>query len=143
MIQPIETRYKGYLFRSRLEARWAVFFDRLGLDWEYEKEGFYIENVMYLPDFYVIGEHGDGWFVEVKGNLLDTESVRKARLLDQQPPDYANGCIIVATLEYPGIGDERNYMNDLADKLLTGDSIRRVMEAVNEARAERFQNGWR
>ncbi len=36
----IETLYKGYRFRSRLEARWAVFFDALGLKWEYEKEGF-------------------------------------------------------------------------------------------------------
>ena len=26
-IKPIETHYKGYRFRSRLEARWAVFFD--------------------------------------------------------------------------------------------------------------------
>ena len=26
-IKPIETNYKGYRFRSRLEARWAVFFD--------------------------------------------------------------------------------------------------------------------
>lgn len=26
-IKPIETRYKGCRFRSRPEARWAVFFD--------------------------------------------------------------------------------------------------------------------
>lgn len=26
VIKPIETKYDGYLFRSRLEARWAVFF---------------------------------------------------------------------------------------------------------------------
>ena len=26
-IKAIETYYKGYRFRSRLEARWAVFFD--------------------------------------------------------------------------------------------------------------------
>ena len=32
-IKAIETSYKGYLFRSRLEARWAVFFDALGLVW--------------------------------------------------------------------------------------------------------------
>lgn len=25
----IQTEYNGYLFRSRLEARWAVFFDAL------------------------------------------------------------------------------------------------------------------
>jgi hypothetical protein len=40
VIKAIETRYKGYRFRSRLEARWAVFFDALGVEWEYEKEGF-------------------------------------------------------------------------------------------------------
>jgi hypothetical protein len=38
--KPIETRYAGCRFRSRLEARWAVFFDRLGIAWEYEPEGF-------------------------------------------------------------------------------------------------------
>jgi hypothetical protein len=40
VIKPIETRYKGYRFRSRLEARWAVFFDTMEIPWEYEKEGF-------------------------------------------------------------------------------------------------------
>lgn len=54
MIKPIETRYKGYRFRSRLEARWAVFFDALGLHWEYEPESFELPNGQrYLPDFKV------------------------------------------------------------------------------------------
>lgn len=52
MIKAIETKYKGYRFRSRLEARWAVFFDELGLPWEYEKEGFNYNGIYYLPDFY-------------------------------------------------------------------------------------------
>lgn len=52
-IKPIETLYKGYRFRSRLEARWAVFFDDLGIKWEYEKEGFDIAGVRYLPDFWL------------------------------------------------------------------------------------------
>ena len=39
-IKPIETYYNGYRFRSRLEARWAVFFDALGVPYEYEPEGF-------------------------------------------------------------------------------------------------------
>jgi hypothetical protein len=42
-MKPIETRYKGYRFRSRLEARWAVFFDAVGEGWEYEKEGYETE----------------------------------------------------------------------------------------------------
>lgn len=53
-IKAIETKYKGYRFRSRLEARWAVFFDALKLDWEYEKEGFEMQDDgRYLPDFWV------------------------------------------------------------------------------------------
>lgn len=40
MIKAIETRYAGCRFRSRLEARWAVFFDQLGITWEYEPQGF-------------------------------------------------------------------------------------------------------
>ena len=30
--QPIETMYRGYRFRSRLEARWAVFFTAAASD---------------------------------------------------------------------------------------------------------------
>ena len=31
--------------RSRLEARWAVFFDTAGIAWQYEPEGFDLTNV--------------------------------------------------------------------------------------------------
>jgi hypothetical protein len=41
-ITALETRYAGYRFRSRIEARWAVFFTRLGLDWEYEQQGYLV-----------------------------------------------------------------------------------------------------
>lgn len=36
----------GYRFRSRLEARWAVFFNNIGLEYEYEMEGFDMKNVL-------------------------------------------------------------------------------------------------
>lgn len=52
-IKAIETEYKGYLFRSRLEARWAVFLDALEEEWEYEKEGYELESGRYLPDFWL------------------------------------------------------------------------------------------
>lgn len=52
-IKPIETEYNGYRFRSRLEARWAIFFDELNLNWEYETEGYDIFGIWYLPDFYI------------------------------------------------------------------------------------------
>lgn len=54
MIKAIETEYQGYKFRSRLEARWAVFFDHLKIAWEYEVEGFDLGNgLFYLPDFWL------------------------------------------------------------------------------------------
>lgn len=53
-VKPIETEYKGYRFRSRLEARWAVFFDEAGISYEYEPEGYEIgDGIKYLPDFYL------------------------------------------------------------------------------------------
>ena len=54
-IQAIETVYNGYRFRSRLEARWAVFFDALNIHYEYEPEGYYlpVAGVRYLPDFWL------------------------------------------------------------------------------------------
>lgn len=62
-MKAIETRYKGYRFRSRLEARWAVFFDALGVKYEYESEGFDLDGQWYLPDFWV--PEWDCW-VEIK-----------------------------------------------------------------------------
>jgi hypothetical protein len=50
-IRAIETRYKVYRFRSRLEAMWAVFFEQLGIEWEYEPEGYFVDGRPYLPDF--------------------------------------------------------------------------------------------
>lgn len=35
-IKAIPTLYSGTLFRSRLEARWAAFFDLAGWQWDYE-----------------------------------------------------------------------------------------------------------
>lgn len=66
-VKAIETQYKGYRFRSRLEARWAVFFDALGLKWEYEPEGFELgAGVRYLPDFRVTSPQGIVQWYEIK-----------------------------------------------------------------------------
>ena len=69
-IKAIETTYKGYRFRSRLEARWAVFFDTLGIKWQYENEGYQkevelntgLKTLRYLPDFFLPDRWG-GWCV--------------------------------------------------------------------------------
>lgn len=55
MIKAIETSYKGYRFRSRTEARWAVYFEALGIKWEYERDGYDLGGWLgyYLPDFWL------------------------------------------------------------------------------------------
>jgi hypothetical protein len=52
-IKSIETEYGGVKFRSRTEARWAIFFDALCIPWEYEQEGYEFAGVRYLPDFWL------------------------------------------------------------------------------------------
>lgn len=74
-MKAIETKYKGYRFRSRLEARWAVFFDALGLQWEYEPEGFDLGAAgWYLPDFYL--PQLDSW-IEIKPGNGNRDEVRQ------------------------------------------------------------------
>jgi len=50
---PIPTEYRGVKFRSRLEARWAVFMDAARVRWEYEFEGFQLPSGWYVPDFWL------------------------------------------------------------------------------------------
>ena len=83
-IKAIQTEYKGYKFRSRLEARWAVFFDAMGIQWEYEPEGYTLEDgTLYLPDFWLNinrrmfpGEEKNrpGCFAEIKGFMTDVDA---------------------------------------------------------------------
>lgn len=44
IIPAIETVFSGCRFRSRLEARWALFFNELNVAWRYEPEGFRIKT---------------------------------------------------------------------------------------------------
>ena len=49
-IPAIPTRYRDVMMRSRLEARWAAFFDAVGLPWEYEP----IRLDGWVPDFRLV-----------------------------------------------------------------------------------------
>jgi hypothetical protein len=71
--QAIDTIYKGYRFRSRLEARWAVFFDAVGLPYDYEKEGFVLDDgSKYLPDFWLPSLN---MWVEIKSEISIIQSI--------------------------------------------------------------------
>lgn len=77
-IPAIETHYHGCRFRSRKEARWAIFLDRLGIPWEYEPQGYVVDGEPYLPDFLIYpGTEQAMWF-EVKGQFPTSGEIAKA-----------------------------------------------------------------
>lgn len=110
-MKAIETIYNGYRFRSRLEARWAVFFDALGVKYEYEPEGFELGNgLYYLPDFRVKcwGLRGSVWkepfdlYIEVKGKMTREDA--------EKIISFASGTVIEKSLENTLFyGFERKY----------------------------------
>lgn len=77
-MRAIETIYRGYKFRSRLEARYAVLFDALHFDWSYEPEGFELNSGRYLPDFRV---DDIPFWLEVKGTIPTRHELLMAREL--------------------------------------------------------------
>ena len=101
-IVPIPTRYSGYHFRSRLEARWAVVFDALGVEWEYEKEGYETPYGWYLPDFWIpikTWEDGYGYFIEIKGKQPTLNEKQKIAYVANK-----TGCTVKV---FVGIGKNR------------------------------------
>ena len=104
-IKPIETHYNGYRFRSRLEARWAVFFDAAGIKYEYEPEGFEvdfarkngkIDRFRYLPDFYL---PDFDYYVEGKpslNKLMDEEEKLYSMIANDGP--LKNGLLVLGQI---------------------------------------------
>lgn len=47
------TSYRHVLTRSRLEARWLIFFDAIRVPWQYEPEDFSLPSRGYRPDLWL------------------------------------------------------------------------------------------
>lgn len=80
-IEAVQTFYRGTYYRSRLEARWAVFFDVLGISHEYEPEKFQLSSGRYIPDFELVvpvcGEYMQRTYFEVKGQSPSGEEAAR------------------------------------------------------------------
>lgn len=109
-IQAIQTKYNGYHFRSRLEARWAVFFDALGIQWRYEEQGFELPSGNYLPDFYLPEQD---YFMEIKGTcptILEREKASELSTLTGKVVFIFSGDIpTVPDLENDMYGGGRDF----------------------------------
>ncbi len=114
-LKPLETLYDGHRFRSRREARWAVFFKEAGIPAEYEEQGYDLGAAgWYLPDFRVNkGTHADLFF-EVKGVSPTRDEMAKASALGEQSklPVY----VYYADVRLPAAAElcqmsEKTYLN--------------------------------
>lgn len=102
-LKAIETEYNDYRFRSRLEARWAVFFDVLNLQYVYEMEGYDLGELgWYLPDFWFPDLSAFG---EVKPKTFTRAEYDKAATLPYP-------CLLFDTPEARAIG---HYPAGLSD----------------------------
>jgi len=64
-IEAKPTEYAGITFRSRLEARWAVFFDELDMSWIYEPS-ILGSSFSYVPDFRLDFPFNNFFYFEIK-----------------------------------------------------------------------------
>lgn len=147
-IQAIPTTYDGYTFRSKTEAKWALFFNKIGLPYTHELDGYQISKYRgYLPDFYT--EKNGGWFIEVKGSprIITTQEWAKIKALNKNPPLNAKGVILVCGHPSPDItfvnwvfpNEKNRWTVDLAKK--TGYNpfhIPKIVNAAMETRKEGF-----
>jgi len=86
-MKAIDTFYNGNYFRSRLEARWAAFFDYAGIKYYYELEGFQHNNEKYLPDFFLpnvsVRNENDGVWIEIKPESFEHHTIPAASWFNQ------------------------------------------------------------
>ncbi len=83
------TEYKGITFRSRLEADFARWFDKLGVVWNYEPEGYRLENgLSYLPDFFLPAQRA---YFEAKGVMLREDEQKILELAAESKTDIIIG----------------------------------------------------
>jgi hypothetical protein len=95
-IKAIPTLYRGTQFRSRLEARWAIFFDLCRIPWEYEPVKINTGYGNYIPDFRIgLGESTEKSFVEIKG-IAPTES--QFERLEVASEDQGAGFLIFGSI---------------------------------------------
>lgn len=97
----IETRYSGCRFRSRLEARWAVYLNAIRAKWVYEPEGFVLaDGAHYLPDFFVSYYDSDeneahrdwGYWLEIKRFAPTAEEQNKFSALCRETGHHGAIC---------------------------------------------------
>jgi hypothetical protein len=122
-IPAIRTRLNDVLYASKTEAQWVIFFNEMGLRFEYEPAYFTLPGgIVYRPDFWLPQVK---WFAEVKPFDGDqTEFRRKTKalvqdtgeailLLDGPPALHAYAGLQRMNGEFRGEVEESEYSLDI------------------------------
>jgi len=168
MAKAIDTDYNGYRFRSRLEARWAVFFDALGIKYKYEVEGFNLDGVRYLPDFWfphtVPDLAADGWGMwgEIKPRQITEDELNKVVALvtrskhnalifqgDPWPGEYSATKVSGTHFDPPKVIADLAFSDEEGIVSLRGNNFssyptvfhQDLQAAYEKARGARFEHG--
>ncbi len=103
--------YRGTQFRSRLEARWAAFFDLIGWRWVYEP----FDAGGYIPDFLIAGR--TPLLVEVGPCMVVDDYREKAAKPDRAVASLSRDLLVVGVSPTPG-RDEENCAAGLLGELV-------------------------
>lgn len=98
----IPTTYAGTNFRSRLEARWAAFFDLIGWRWTYEP----FDAPGYIPDYIVHGS--DSLIVEVGSCMSEYDYRTKGTKADTAAAHLGHDVLIVGYSPVAWLHPERH-----------------------------------
>lgn len=91
-VKPSPTIYRGILFRSRLEAKWAIMMDFIGINFVYEPKRFKTELGYYLPDFWLSDL---GVWLELKPSTMSGPSFEECRKAQSVSDQERRPCFIV------------------------------------------------
>jgi hypothetical protein len=159
-LRSIETFYNGYRFRSRLEARWAVFFDEMGWQYEYEPQGLVLSDGRpYLPDFLLTAARA---WIEIKPQAPSQEERMTAHDFNRAGEwynlfvglPYAFSCFFVMDNDqeeywspawFCSVSHEAAVTNGtykfVFDPVLSVGDARRFQWAYDVAKSVRFEDG--
>lgn len=102
----IPTEYRGIKYRSRLEARWASFFDHIGWKHTYEP----LDGDGYIPDFLIHGERP--LLVEVKPAVfLEDYQAPLEKIQSGLRGHWRSDILVVGVSPFAGLDDSWSACN--------------------------------
>lgn len=132
------TKYKDKKFRSKLEAKWAAYFQNIGAHWGYEIETAYETPYgNYCPDFFI---PKTGWFIEVKAtrDLLSDIERNKINYFKEHLPAFSKG--ILTVFGDPENTYDKQFLNNILGVNRTENEVKLIESEISAMRFETFDN---